>query len=111
MTGKDTFLTAVLKNKHKMSEKKINTQIFFRWLKDEGVFEKWYRNWRRHPASKRKNWIPNNPLHFFFIGKYGFVWEDSVEGFDFWRNVFEQWRDSIELARAYKHSGYPTSRK
>ena len=67
---------------------KKDTQEFFRWLKENGIFQLWIKNrtlskkyWRRlNRISERQKFISG-----------AFPWMRTNEGYDFWTYVHYLW--------------------
>lgn len=68
-------------------------QVFFRWLKDNGLYQQWvdgHKKWGLEPEGfKRLTWAKMRDA--LNSTAYSFVWYASKEGQSFWADINMKW--------------------
>lgn len=84
----------------KQAKIKENWQHLFRWLKDHGLFELWRQE---NKKNKSFSWSDGEDIINTLI--LGFSWTDTIDGYNFWWFVYQNWFNEI-TSRKYGGLGW-----
>lgn len=82
-------------NKFVYMENKINEtkKIFFRFLKSNRVFYKYFRYFKKRKDNDFDVFLKNRNSHGLFVA--AFVWCETDEGHNFWRELDNEWQKQL----------------
>lgn len=87
-------------------------KIFFRYLKEKGIYRKYIENVYKYRKQKGENYLGSRfydealseEAHCSNALIYAFSWNASKEGKKFWAHINCDWNDYIEKKLNEKHS-------